>query len=141
MRTPQALFCIFLLILSLMASADKQPEPSKPTATPVSFHWYEFHKQIPSDDSPIGYWEEDIRYPVFEGPNSTIAALNARVKALSDDIRCENGGDLTVTVSVEFVSEDRATLAYERMWMCPKMPGPDSDDGVVDFEMRKDENK
>ena len=102
---------------------------------------YKIEKQyskMDSDDSPIGYWEVDLSYPVIDNPSNTaeIIRINTAIKDLVDKYTCTDGGDKTFTGTLVNIDANMVSLEYESMWMCATMAQPDTDSGIVVFDVR-----
>ena len=102
---------------------------------------YKIEKQyskMDSDDSPSGYWEVDLSYPVIDNPSNTaeIIRINTAIKDLVDKYTCTDGGDKTFTGALVNIDANMVSLEYESMWMCATMAQPDTDSGIVVFDVR-----
>lgn len=94
------------------------------------------YSKIDSDDSPVGYWEVDLSYPVLSNPSNTseIIRINQAIKDLVNKYTCADGGDKTFNGTMIRVDENHVSLQYESMWMCATMPHPDTDSGNILFD-------
>lgn len=92
--------------------------------------------KIDSDDSPVGYWEVDLSYPVLSNPSNTseIIRINRAIKNLVNKYTCADGGDKTFSGTLITIDENRVSLKYESMWMCTTMSHSDTDSGSVEFD-------
>lgn len=141
MRILNRFSIVIIVAASLLActgNAENSTESAEPEAAAgqISYEWRETTKQTEDELSPLGYWDVDLRYPLFAStnPRHKLDALNKQVEALRESYSCTDKGDETFTADVKFASPNLVSLIYEAMWYCPTMPSPDSGSGVINFD-------
>lgn len=125
---------LLLPLLLLVSSCHAQNDPKAET---ISYQYVTHQDQVDDDKSPLGYWEINHRYPVFENHDASalVDDLNNRVAETLAEFHCPEGGDETFTAEVAPVTEGELDIEYEAMWMCASMPSPDHTSGSLSFDI------
>ncbi len=103
----------------------------------LNYEMKEIKEQKKDENSPLGYWDIDIAYPKLTGAKSgsSLEKINDSIFSLVNEYTCKGGGDKSFSSTIEFFNKKIFVMKYETMWMCSEMPHPDSDEGVVIYDL------
>lgn len=106
--------------------------------TPL-YRMHEDNKQVDDIGSPLGYWEQSVSYPMLDDSLPSANAINKAIKAKAYEYSCGELGDYTFNSTVHSIDQSLLSVSFESMWLCPQMPGPDSDSGSFVFNVKTGE--
>jgi hypothetical protein len=94
---------------------------------------------VQDEMSPLGFWETQIKYPIFVNPakNSALETINSEITLIAEKHRCDDDkGDKQFIGSITFLSESVVSIQYADTWLCAGMPHPDGRIGAVTYNMK-----
>lgn len=101
---------------------------------PVTTETYSKSEKTTDARSPVGYWTNEVSYPVFSGKAGTAEIanrLNQKLESMRTQYRCSDGGDESFEADIHTLEENVVSIRYTAMWSCAAMPSPDSEEGAI----------
>ncbi|VUD62333.1 hypothetical protein TDB9533_03019 [Thalassocella blandensis] len=126
-----------MMSFSSYAEKDNASDDNQGSKASEIYQLIEVKKRTEDDNSPVGYWEIDLKYPKVNLPGKAdvSSTINTSIETLVNQYTCEDGGDRTFTASEVKVDKTSLSFKYESMWMCSTMPGPDFVTGSVSYNL------